>query len=377
MELDADWEEGLPWMLLAIREVTQESIGFSPNELVFGHVVRGPTAVLADEWHTSKPPDNIIDYVSGFRRRLYEARAIAQKKLVKSQVKMQQLFDRKAKSRSFQVGDRVLALLSLPNNPFQAKFTGPYSIAKRLSNNNYMLNTPDRRRKVQVCHINLLKSFVDPVSTASVGVVTQCDPSNLAQHPVVVASPSCSTCDEFSNFDEDGNLHSRGKVDGRLDNSKILADLLCYLSYLDKGKRNDVIGLITSFPSLFLDTPGRTSIIEHDIEVGNSSPIKQNAYRVNPVKRELLKQEVDYLLTHSLAEPSFSSWSSPCLLVNEPDGSYRFCTDYRKLNSLTKPDCFPLPRVDDCVDHVGSAQYVSKFDLLKGYWQVPLTARAK
>ncbi len=54
MELDADWEEGLPWMLLAIREVTQESIGFSPNELVFGHVVKGPTAVLADEWHTSK-----------------------------------------------------------------------------------------------------------------------------------------------------------------------------------------------------------------------------------------------------------------------------------------------------------------------------------
>ncbi len=305
----------------------------------------------------------------------FEAQAIAQKKLVKSQVKMQRLFDRKAKSRSFQVGDRVLAL-SLPINPFQAKFTGPYSIAKRLSNNNYMLNTPDRRRKVQVCHINLLKSYVDPVSTASVGVVTSCDSSNLAQHPVVVAS-SCSTCDEFSNFDKDGNLHSRGKVDGRLNNSKILADLLCYLSYLDKGKRNDVIGLITSFPSLFLDTPGRTSIIEHNIDVGNSSPIKQNAYRVNPVKRELLKQVVDYLLTHSLAEPSFSSWSSPCLLVNKPDGSYRFCTDYRKLNSLTKPDCFPLPRVDDCVDHVGSDQYVSKFDLLKGYWQVPLTAWAK
>ncbi len=119
MELDADWEEGLPWMLLAIREVTQKSIDFSPNELVFGHVVRGPTDVLADKWHTSKPPD-IIDYVCGFLRRLYEARAIAKKKLVQSQVKMQRLFDRKAKSRTFHVGDRVLALLSLPINPFQA-----------------------------------------------------------------------------------------------------------------------------------------------------------------------------------------------------------------------------------------------------------------
>lgn len=41
------------------------------------------------------------------------------------------------------------------------------------------------------------------------------------------------------------------------------------------------------------------------------------------------------------------------------------------------PDAYPLPRVEDCVDRVGSAQFVSKFDLLKGYWQVPLTERAK
>ncbi len=44
---------------------------------------------------------------------------------------------------------------------------------------------------------------------------------------------------------------------------------------------------------------------------------------------------------------------------------------------MTKPDCYPLPQCDDCVDRVGSAQFVGKFDLLKGYWQVPLTDRAK
>ncbi|XDV32819.1 hypothetical protein PO909_003528 [Leuciscus waleckii] len=53
-----------------------------------------------------------------------------------------------------------------------------------------------------------------------------------------------------------------------------------------------------------------------------------------------------------------------------------FCTDYRKVNSVTVPDCFPLPRMEDSVDNLGSARYVSKLDLLKGYWQVPLTARA-
>ncbi len=54
----------------------------------------------------------------------------------------------------------------------------------------------------------------------------------------------------------------------------------------------------------------------------------------------------------------------------------RFCTDYRKVNQLTKSDSFPLPRIDDCVDRIGQAKFVINLDLLKGYWQVPLTDRA-
>ena len=76
-------------------------------------------------------------------------------------------------------------------------------------------------------------------------------------------------------------------------------------------------------------------------------------------------------------EPCTSDWSSPCLLVPKPDGSYRFCTDYRAVNKITKADNYPLPRIDDLIDQVGQATYVSKFDLLKGYWQIPLTERAK
>lgn len=53
-----------------------------------------------------------------------------------------------------------------------------------------------------------------------------------------------------------------------------------------------------------------------------------------------------------------------------------FCTDFQKVNAVTKPDSFPVPRMEDCLDRVGSAQYVTKLDLLKGYWQVPLTPTA-
>ena len=89
-----------------------------------------------------------------------------------------------------------------------------------------------------------------------------------------------------------------------------------------------------------------------------------------------MRQEVEYLLEHGFAKPSKSPWSSPCLLVPKPDGTFRFCTDYRKVNAVTLSDSYPLPRMDDCVDNVGAAQFVSKLDLLKGYWQVPLTPEA-
>ncbi len=102
----------------------------------------------------------------------------------------------------------------------------------------------------------------------------------------------------------------------------------------------------------------------------------KNAYRVNPAKRKVIESEVKYLMENGLAVPSSSAWSSPCLLVPKPDGSHRFCTDYRKVNAITKPDSFPLPLMEDCVDDVGSARFVTKLDLLKGYWQVPLTERA-
>ncbi len=89
-----------------------------------------------------------------------------------------------------------------------------------------------------------------------------------------------------------------------------------------------------------------------------------------------MKKEVTYLLENGLAKPSSSSWSSPCLLTPKSDGTPRFCTDFRKVNAVTVPDSFPLPRMEDCIDSIGSAVFITKLDLLKGYWQVPLTDKA-
>ncbi len=158
-ELNKDWEEGLPWLMLAAREVVQESLGFSPNDLVFGHRVRGPLALLMNEVTETEIPVNLLDYVNGFRHRLYLAGKLARENLGKAQLKMKTWFDRRSECREFSPGDQVLMLLPVTGSSFLAKFVGPYSVIKRVSDQNYIVSTPDKKKSTQLCHVNLLKPY--------------------------------------------------------------------------------------------------------------------------------------------------------------------------------------------------------------------------
>lgn len=157
-ELSHDWEEGLPWLMLAAREVTQESTGFSPNELVFGHTVRSPLAVLQADWKKPPPPENLSGYVNGFKRR-YEFVKMARFHLETAQGKMKQLYDRQAEVHVFCPGDQVLGNLLVVGLPFQARFAGPYSIIRQVSDLNDLISTPDRQKTTQLCHVNMLKPY--------------------------------------------------------------------------------------------------------------------------------------------------------------------------------------------------------------------------
>lgn len=95
------------------------------------------------------------------------------------------------------------------------------------------------------------------------------------------------------------------------------------------------------------------------------------------MKLKAIHDEVKYMLENGIIEPTNSQWSLPCILVSKPDESYRFCTDFRRLNAVIKTDLYPIPRIDDCINTIGHTKHISKFDLLKGYWQVPLTKWAK
>ena len=150
-----------------------------------------------------------------------------------------------------------------------------------------------------------------------------------------------------------------GAVKGpKLSNSDVLSSLDQKLGHLPKSEQEVLKALITKFISLFPDVPGRTLFTCHDVDVRESSPVKQHPYRVDPVKLMHIHKEVEYMLENRIIEPSLSQWSFPCILVPKPDGSYKFYTDFCRVNAITKTDSFPIPRIDDCIDRIGHARYV-------------------
>ena len=159
------------------------------------------------------------------------------------------------------------------------------------------------------------------------------------------------------------NFHKTDPTCSKLQNSDILKDLDKKFSHLDQTQREELKMLILEYEHLFPDIPTRTEQIYHDVDIDCSKPITQHPYRMNPMKLQSLREDDQYLLANAFIEPSQSDLSSPFILVPKSDGTFRMCTDYRKVNSVTKTDSFPMPRMDDCIDNIGQAKYVTKFNL--------------
>ncbi|KAH9085757.1 hypothetical protein Ae201684P_005459 [Aphanomyces euteiches] len=132
---------------------------------------------------------------------------------------------------------------------------------------------------------------------------------------------------------------------------------------------------LMKFSDIFVDSskaPGRTHLIEFSIDTGNNPPIRSVPYRTSKSEGDIMEAELNQYLDLGLIRPSKSPWSSPVLMIRKPDGSIRFCIDYRKLNSVTVKDSYPMPRIDDLLDVLGRAKLFSTMDIASGYWNVPM-----
>lgn len=142
---------------------------------------------------------------------------------------------------------------------------------------------------------------------------------------------------------------------------------------------NSVVDLVNEFRCCFADNTkelGKTDVIKMSIHLSDNTPVVYRPYRLSYNERKVVKGMIDDLLENKIVRESDSPYSSPILLVKKKNGEQRMCVDYRKLNSRTIKDKYPLPRVDEFLEKLKGSLYFTSLDLASGYHQIEMEEQA-
>ena len=245
--------------------------------------------------------------------------------------KLKRDYDRGARLRSFDVGEMVLMRIPGLASKFEDAWDGPYEINRKLSDVNYEICVPNCRRKTKIVHVKNMKAWV----------------AQQAQVFRIVV------------FAEDDNLEREDKI--KLRGSRLTDD-----------RKKELDKLLQEYEDVLDSSPGLTGAVVHSIDTGDSKPIRSLPYRLCPAWCQQVRNEIDSLLAGDIIEPCVSPLASPSVPIKKRDGTLRLCVNFRKLNTVTVPDPFCIPLVKDILDQVADCSYLSKLDLSKGFYQVPI-----
>ena len=118
---------------------------------------------------------------------------------------------------------------------------------------------------------------------------------------------------------------------------------------------------------------GETDVIEVHIDTGDAPPQAQPVRRIPFAVRQEVARQLQQMQEDGIIQPSNSPWASPIVLVKKKDGGLRICMDYCALNSMTKADRFPLPRIADLLDRLGRSRFFTTLDLAAGFSRLKST----
>lgn len=155
------------------------------------------------------------------------------------------------------------------------RFAGPFRVLKVLSDTDYVVKMPERRRTSRVCHINMLKAYHSR---------EECTPKKTTCAAVATIT---APIPEIGQDDRCADLVSPRVA--QLNNSEMLKILPETLGHLEGNQQQEIVNLVSEYPCLFSYVPSRAAVLEHDIDVRHTQPIKQHPYSENPTKRKLMR----------------------------------------------------------------------------------------
>lgn len=157
------------------------------------------------------------------------------------------------------------------------------------------------------------------------------------------------------------------------------------INYVDQ-LNNPYYKLLDQFPEL--STPKfRPDKVKHNVKhyiPTTGHPIQAKARKLNPEKLAVAKAEIEKLVELGIAKRAKSEWTSPLVVAKKPCvtpckctatvpcGGWRVCGDFRRLNTVTTDDKYPVKSISDFNSNLAGKKIFSKIDLLKGYHQIPV-----
>ena len=175
--------------------------------------------------------------------------------------------------------------------------------------------------------------------------------------------------------------HAKGKSQSELiDVAKELGVSLDN-SDLNETRKKDFLAFIGANRDVFaksIKELGLCNKYKFEIETGDSVPVKKRFYRTSPKAKNEINRQVEEMLDKDI-EPCMSPWSSPVVLVPKKTGEYRFATDFRAVDWVTRVMNFPLPRFENVVDTIAASKavYFTVLDFASNFWQIPVSESSK
>ena len=145
------------------------------------------------------------------------------------------------------------------------------------------------------------------------------------------------------------------------------------LDHLEKDQKEFIKKIIARYSDVFtLESHPLpcTSLAEHQIVLKSGKIINFRSHKLPEKHRNL--EETARLLKRGIIRESQSPYNSPLWIVSKKGNKLRLVIDYRKINEDTDQDAYPLPMIDDILDHLGKAKFFSVFDLSAGFHQIPM-----
>ena len=338
MDSKGNWAAILPMALYFLRCMPNSAKILRPFVARHGWEPTTPLQVLYKSWaQTDLGEVDLQDWVLMNAEKVQALReqAVVSKKEVSSAHK--KAWDSKAQVREFTKGDEVYMRKAGINTKLSESWEGPFTVEKKNSPLSYRINTSDR--VIPSVHIQLLKEFVPRKMDPKIGRVTSVfDPD----------TPSDSLEDRYSEV-QVGGVDTQGK------------------------QASDIAQWEDDFSDTLTKEPGLTHVTEFSMDTGDHPPIFQRAYSTPTTLRDSIDRELEWLLSKNYIQSSKSPWASPMVTVCKPDSSARLCVDFKVINSVTQAAPFYMLRVEEVLESVSKACCISKINLRKGYYQVPIS----